>query len=831
MGVVYRVDNEWKSTGRAWRWKSLQCYNFLMISVQRRFTREGEVAGTLPEAEQAWFTLVRGANAISTYLSSERESAAFFDELAYALRSRMAWVHSYETGPSITVDAAMAQALGNDQRPSTWEEHARAAWREPEYTVRFEETLAQWAARPGQARNTQMIALNIGAFFDQHTYVFDVDSFRHVVRLLVIASDALVGFESKDESRSLFIAPTNVAGGVLMSGAIPYDSRDARAVSAAVCAIATGEAMVTSAELAKFFGSCGACALQRNECLRVVRNQRRAAYGSSEDQYEKVTVPPQRIDASVCPVYLLKAARMVWDRALELGEIYGFRNAQVTCIDSHSDAVHEEIGATSGCEPVSEPVLFRKRSDGTYERTVHPAALAACTTLGIAGSMRDDVVRYVCGVNTLAAAPHINHTTLQERGLCNEDIALIERELPHVFDVQYAFHVVTLGEAIVGRLGISHERARDVSCNVLLEIGFSDEQIVAASQYVCGAKTFSGAPHIKPEHTTVFATAHQSGGSSGRVISSAAHVAMAAAVQPFITGIVRKTVHLPREATPEHIKETWQLAWRSALKEVAVYRDGCTMEAEVVPALPVPIFAPAVPAVITELPEVLPAMQTPYSSPQELEEARAQLTQAQTQLEQLRAQLTQHVQQAGAGLQFGMRRTLPSKRTGLTIEATVGNQQVYLRTGEYADGNLGEIFIDMYREGAAFRSVLNCFAIAVSIGLQHGVPLEKFVDKFTYTRFEPSGFTTHPNVKMCTSIVDYIFRVLAVEYLKRNDLAQVPRDESGGAVAGVTNTTLQVGEQTAFIPPSDTPLCERCGHTTVYASGHFKCNNCGAVNG
>lgn len=810
-----------------------------MISIQRRFTREGELIGPLHEREQVWFSSVRAAAAIPTYLQSERDSAAFFDELAYVLRTRMAWIHEFQASATILVDAAMAQSLGDQQLPATWEEHARAAWREPEYTVRFEETLSQWAFARSSAllREGTAIALNVGAFFDTHTYVFDVDSFRHVVRLLVIAQDALLGADSKDESRAIAINLTNIAGGVLLAGAIPYDSKDARAVAAALCAVVTGEALVMSAELAKYVGACSACTHSRQECLRVVRNQRRAVYGAPEDQFEKVTVAPQRIDAQSCPVYLLKAARLVWDRALELGEIYGFRNAQVTCVDSRADEVHEELGATSGCEPVREPVLFRKKNNGTYERVLHPATIAACATLGISGSMRDDVVGYVCGTNTLAGAPHINHASLQERGFFPDDIARIEQELPHVFELQYAFNVLTLGEALVTRLGVAPEHSRDVSFNVLRAVGFTEEQIAAAGQYACGHKTFVGAPHVKPEHAAVFATVHQTGSLGGRVISSGAHVAMAAAVQPFITGVVRKTVHLPREATPEHIKEAWQLAWRSALKEVAVYRDGCTMEAVAVPA-PLPVLVPAEASAPVlegvapqELPEINepPAMQEPFSS-SELEDVRAQLAQAHIQIEQLRSQLAQVAQTSAAGLQFGMRRALPSKRAGFTIEATVGNQQVYLRTGEYADGKLGEIFIDMYREGAAFRSVLNCFAIAVSIGLQHGVPLEKFVDKFTFTRFEPSGFTTHPNVKMCTSIVDYIFRVLAVEYLQRDDLAQVPRDEDAGG-AGVLSASLQVGEQTAFIPPSDTPLCERCGHTTVYASGHFKCNNCGAVNG
>ncbi len=788
------MDNEWKTAPAASHERVI--LRSTMIVIPRRFTREGESHPITHDAERVWFEQVANIPFIAL---------AVRDELAFVLENRMAWIHEFTSGTAITVDAAMSRALTTAEptQISHWEQHARAAWREPEYAVRFEETSEQWAVTRGASREGSAMALNIGAFFDPRTYVFDIDSFRHVVRLLIIAHDALLGTDATDETRAIALAPTNISGGLFMAAGMPYDSAPARTVAAAICAIATGEALLTSAELAKYFGACAAYTADRGNFLRVVRNRRRAAYSANDEEYEKLTIAPQRLAGEACPVYLLKAARLVWDRALELGEIYGFRNANVTIIDSHGDAVHDLLGITAGCEPLQEIVLFRKNIDGSYERLLHPSVVTALTTLGITGALRDDVVRYVCGTNTLSGAPHINHGELTARGFSVGDIARIERELPRVFDLQYAFNVLTLGEELVARLGIPLVHAQDVSFNVLRAIGFTDEHIAEANRYVCGTKTVVGAPHIKPESAPIFATGHR----------LSAHVAMAAAVQPFISGVVRKTVHLPREATPEHIKEAWQLAWRSALKEVAVYRDGCTIEVETA-IMPEPELI----SVLPHMPESFIPSSTPCQHESELEELRTQLQNARVQIDQLRAT-------SGAGLQFGMRRALPSKRAGFTIEATVGNQQVYLRTGEYADGELGEIFIDMYREGAAFRSVLNCFAIAVSIGLQHGVPLEKFVDKFTYTRFEPSGFTTHPNVKMCTSIVDYIFRVLAVEYLKRDDLAQVPRDADTGGGA----SALQVGEQTAFLS-NETPLCERCGNTTVHASGHFKCNNCGAVN-
>jgi ribonucleoside-diphosphate reductase alpha chain len=192
---------------------------------------------------------------------------------------------------------------------------------------------------------------------------------------------------------------------------------------------------------------------------------------------------------------------------------------------------------------------------------------------------------------------------------------------------------------------------------------------------------------------------------------------------------------------------------------------------------------------------------------------------------------------------------LPPKRSGFTQEARVAGHKVFLRTGEYEDGKLGEIFVDMHKEGAAFRSLMNCFAMSVSVGLQYGVPLETYVEQFTFTRFEPHGpVQGHPNIKFATSIVDYVFRVLGVEYLQRYDFAQVkpePVDASSidepAAPGDPTTPPPNQPRAQALLEPTDVsaldaqleemmgdaPLCDSCGHITLRNGACYRCLNCG----
>ncbi len=800
-----------------------------------------------------------------------------------------------------------------------WGKVADAAWKCADPGVQLDTTINDWHTCPKSGRinasnpcseymfldNTacNLASINLAHFFDSKTMVFDVDSFRHASRVWTVVleiSVLMAQFPSKEiaemsfDFRTLGLGYANLGAGVLMAAGIPYDSREARAIGAAVSAIMTGESYATSAEMAKHLGPFAKFELNRSDMLRVVRNHRRAAYNASSDEYEKISVKPVGLDPQACPVYLLRAARSAWDRALELGEIYGYRNAQTTLLAPTGTIGLLMDCATTGVEPDFALVKFKKLAGGGYFKIVNEGVPVALRTLGYTADQIEEIIRYTRGTGTLMGAPHLNHAALKVKGFDDEDLAKIEKQLPGVFELQFAFNVYALGEAVMQRLGLKPEQYNDMNFNMLRAIGFSDTQVAEANDFVCGTMTIEGAPHVKKEHYPVFDCANRCGKKGERFIHHSGHIRMMGAVQSFLSGAISKTINMPNEVTVDDIKDAYMDSWKLGVKAMALYRDGCKLSQ--------PLSAKsdsksvsdekqqtvvAEPAVAANVTHVSDAIQSPQaSSPQPVaslpEHTRGVVPQtvAASSPIPLASGGDPHANlysapiaaSATANLQFGTKRALPSKRSGITVEAKVGNQQVYLRTGEYPDGDLGEIFIDMYREGAAFRSVLNCFAISVSMGLQYGVPLEKFVEKFTFTRFEPSGFTTHPNVKMCTSIVDYIFRVLAVEYLGRLDLAQVPPEgiemhrteklrELADAAMKIAEKVLpddvlratQAGEQTAMLPNvessvaatgyaqksslgldnlmGDAPPCDTCGHTTVRNGSCYRCLNCGASMG
>lgn len=790
-----------------------------------------------------------------------------------------------------------------------WNTVAQAAWQCADPGVQLDTTINDWHTSPKSGRinasnpcseymfldNTacNLASINLAHFFDPKTMVFDVDSFKHASRLWTVVLEVSVlmaQFPSKEiaqmsyEFRTLGLGYANLGAGVLMAAGIPYDSKEARAIAGAITSIMTGESYATSAEMAKHLGAFPKFDLNRADMLRVIRNHRRASYNAPAEEYEKMSIKPMGIDPNACPVYLLRAARTAWDRALELGEIYGYRNAQTTLLAPTGTIGLLMDCATTGVEPDFALVKFKKLAGGGYFKIVNEGVPVALKTLGYSEEQIDEIIRYMRGTATLAGAPHINHGVLKAKGFTDGDIAKVEQQLSGVFELQFAFNVYALGEDLMQRLGFKPEQYNDFGFNMLQALGFSDAEIASANDYVCGAMTIEGAPHLKVEHYAIFDCANKCGKKGVRYIHHSGHIRMMAAVQPFLSGAISKTINMPNEATVEMIADAYMESWKLGLKAMALYRDGCKLSQPLSATSDKKTETKEVKketednASATSISESVSSTATtpehasvsePVSHPEPQAVKPALLSHADPHIDLYSAPIP-----TNNGLQFGMRRALPPKRSGMTVEARIGNQQVYLRTGEYPDGTLGEIFIDMYREGAAFRSVLNCFAISVSMGLQYGVPIEKFVEKFTFTRFEPSGFTTHPNVKMCTSIVDYIFRVLAVEYLGRTDLAQVPPEgieknrveklqELAEAAVKITEKILpeadlraiEVGEQTALLPTTeerdapkatartvssslgldnlmgDAPPCDTCGHTTVRNGTCYRCLNCGASMG
>jgi ribonucleoside-diphosphate reductase alpha chain len=474
--------------------------------------------------------------------------------------------------------------------------------------------------------------------------------------------------------------------------------------------------------------------------LRVIRNHRRAAYNVPREEYEGLTIVPAGIKPEHCPPDLLIAARRAWDHALELGTAYGYRNAQVTVIAPTGTIGLVMDCDTTGIEPDFALVKFKKLAGGGYFKIINQSLLAALSTLGYRDEQAQDIVRYCVGAQTLKGAPFINHESLRLKGFDDAALARLEDGLAQAFEIQFAFNKFTFGEDFcLNKLGFTQAQLNEANFNMLKALGFTQEEIAAANDFCCGTMTVEGAPHLKAEHLPVFDCANRCGRIGQRSIAVDAHIRMMAAAQPFISGAISKTINMPADATLEDVKAAYLFAWKSMVKAVALYRDGSKLSQPLSASTDSGKTVEAVSDVVAMAEKVAERVLVRY---------------------------------------LAKRRPLPSRRNGYTQKAIVGGHKLYLRTGEYEDGTVGEIFLDMHKEGAAFRSLMNCFAIAISLGLQHGVPLEEFVEAFVFTRFEPNGpVKLNDRIKMSTSIIDYIFRELAVTYLDRYDLAQVKEED------------------------------------------------------
>jgi ribonucleoside-diphosphate reductase alpha chain len=652
-----------------------------------------------------------------------------------------------------------------------WDRIAYAAWASADPGVQFDTTINDWHTCPEGGRINasnpcseymflddtacNLASLNLMEYRGEGG--FQVADFRHATRLWTIVleiSVMMAQFPAREIARLSFAYRTlglgyaNL-GGLLMSMGIPYDSDEGRAIAGAITALLTGTTYATSAEMAAELGPFPSYAKNRDAMLRVIRNHRRAAHGESQG-YEGLSVLPVALDTANCPdVALSEAAGVAWDAALALGEKHGFRNAQTTVIAPTGTIGLVMDCDTTGIEPDFALVKFKKLAGGGYFKIINRMVPDALTTLGYDEAQIGDIERYALGRGTLKGAPGINHETLAEKGFDAASLTAVEGALASAFDIKFAFNKWTLGESFcMEKLGIAPATLADPGFDLLAALGFSRADIEAANTYCCGAMTLEGAPHLKPEHLPVFDCANPCGRLGKRCLAVDSHIRMMAAAQPFITGAISKTINMPNAAGVEDCKDAYMLSWRLGLKATALYRDGSKLSQPLASSL----FGDDEEAEdkAAELYERAPGERVPLVAERIVERVIERVVS--------RAE----------------RRRLSNRRKGYTQKAIVGGHKVYLRTGEYEDGKLAELFIDMHKEGSAFRSLMNNFAIGISLGLQYGVPLEEFVEAFTFTRFEPSGIVEgNDAIKMATSILDYIFRELAVSYLDRNDLAHV----------------------------------------------------------
>ena len=792
-----------------------------------------------------------------------------------------------------TVARTTGQVVATYDAKNLWHQIAEAAWACADPGVQYDTTINRWHTCPNTAPIRASNPCSEYMFLDDSacnlasinlikllreasdgTQSFDIEGYRHACRVFLLAQEILVDLSSyptapiarnSHDYRPLGLGYANL-GSLLMQLGIPYDSDQGRAVTGSLTAIMCGHAYKTSADVAASKGAFAGFAKNREPMLRVMNMHRDAAYGINRDASRLPDEAPNSAGA------LYRAACQDWDDAVAAGAQHGYRNSQTTVL-----APTGTIGLlmdcdTTGIEPDFALVKFKKLAGGGYFKIVNQSVPPALRRLGYSEHETQEIVAYVSGTNTLLAAPEINRRTLREKGLTDADLAKVEAAIPSVFDLSAAFATWILGEDAYDRLGatkdVRAQGSNGKAFSLLQHLGFSRTQIDNASDVIIGRMTIEGAPHLRDEHYAVFDCANRCGKSGVRFLAPMSHVKMMAAAQPFLSGAISKTVNLPNDATVEEIAKIYEEGWRLGLKAVALYRDGCKASQ--------PLSSGGSDASEGKTNDA-------KATPSAAVDAGGLAPIPKTQAPQDQTQLT--LQISDGRRPHGLRVRLPKKRSGFTQEARVGGHKIFLRTGEYEDGTLGEIFIDLHKEGAAFRSLMNCFAMSVSIGLQYGVPLETYVEQFTFTRFEPQGLVEgHPYVKFGTSIVDYLFRVLGVEYLHRYDLAHVkpeePAFESGkpdsvapserGLGLGYTKEAVarsaqmseglegRIVHHSEAPPPvsatgsatimsahgaareggspldahldammGDAPVCDVCGHITVRNGACYKCLNCG----
>jgi ribonucleoside-diphosphate reductase alpha chain len=780
-----------------------------------------------------------------------------------------------------------------------WNQVSYAAWRCADPGTQYNTTINEWHTCPagGEIRasnpcseymfldNTacNLASANLMKFYDAEKNIFDVEGYEYNCRLWTTVLDISVlmaQFPSREvaqlsyEYRTLGLGYANL-GTLLMVSGIPYDSEEARAIAGALTAIMTGVSYKTSAEMAGVLGAFPRYEENKENMLRVMRNHRLAAYEA--DEYEGLSIKPQGIKAQYCPDYLLKAACKAWDDAVELGEKYGYRNAQATVIAPTGTIGLVMDCDTTGVEPDFALVKFKKLSGGGYFKIINQSVPSALRNLGYSEKEIDAIIKYAVGTASFAGTPYINHQTLSEKGFIADEIKRLDAAVSSAFDIAFVFNKYTLGEECLQRLGFAPEQYNNFEWSLLEALGFTENEIEAANDYVCGTMMLEGAPLLKDEHLPVFDCANKCGKKGQRYIHAHGHIRMMAAAQPFISGAISKTINLPNEAAVEEIAHAYMLSWELGLKACALYRDGSKLSQ---PLSNKSDKKKKSDDRIQNMEEEKSETRNPRLN-DSVGQAKSEAAEShivdlgKLTIDELLDEVQKRVQSSpDTKLKRKLasiveRRSLPAKRRGFTQKAKINGQAIFLRTGEYSDGTLGEIFIDMAKEGATMRSMLNCFAISISIGLQYGVPLEEFVDKFAFTRFDPAGFVEHPNIKSTTSIVDFIFRALGYEYLGRTDLvhvldkpevlntgtddwdevpsgleyAKAPELSSirvvGSSANGAqpvkaqrvnaikTESGLDAVNAAAKSMQSDAPACNVCGHITVRSGTCYKCLNCG----
>ncbi|MDI9409066.1 MAG: vitamin B12-dependent ribonucleotide reductase [Candidatus Pacebacteria bacterium] len=807
---------------------------------------------------EAYLT-VAGQNSNNTVRVTNGFLAAVKNDQDWQLRARVA---KDSKGNPLVTKTLPAREL--------WQQISYAAWVCADPGIQFDTTINEWHTCPNSGRieasnpcseymflddtACNLASLNLLAF-RRADGSFDLQGFESAVRLWTVVLEIAVTmaqFPSEEIAkrswryRTLGLGFANI-GGLLMASGMAYDSVVGRALCGGISALMSGVAYRTSAEMAESLGAFAGFADNREPMLRVIRNHRLAAQGQTSG-YEGLSVPPVALDRANLPDPAMAAAvTRVWDEALSLGERHGYRNAQVTVIAPTGTIGLVMDCDTTGIEPDFALVKYKQLAGGGHFKIINRCVPEALQKLGYGQTVIEEIIDYTVGRASLKLAPFINHDSLTRLGFTAAKLEQIEQKLAAAFDIRFVFNAHSLGaDFCQERLAIAATELERPDFDLLSALGFSVAEIEAANRYCCGTMTLEGAPGLKASDLHVFDCASPCGRTGVRFLSVEAHIRMMAAAQGFISGAISKTINMPNLASIEDCGEAYLLSWQLGLKANALYRDGSKLSQ---PLAALMIDDPE--ADIDELATSLSA------APNGEKAVRVAAMMAEKLVKQANA----------AALERGERLNLPPRRKGYTQKASVGDHKIYIRTGEYDNGELAEIFIDMHKEGSSFRSLMNSFAIAISLGLQYGVPLKEFVHAFVFTRFEPAGMVVgNDSIKMATSILDYIFRELAINYLGRDDLSHVTKDDNNPDTIGKGQTreslpdlspdaveTMErvaqgfkrreaasgVGEgqvldarQMARIQGYEGDSCNSCGNFTLVRSGTcMRCNTCGDTTG
>lgn len=783
--VIMNVDHPDIETFIDWKYKEEQKAAALIAS--------GYSGGIEGEAYQT----VSGQNS--------NNSIRVTDEFMKAVEEDKDWHLTWRTDPSRISKTLKAREI--------WSKIADATWNCGDPGLQFDSTVNNWHTCLASGRingsnpcsefmflddsSCNLASLNLIKFYDQKTKSFKLDEFRHAVRIwttILEISVLMAQFPSYEIAKNSYLfRPLGLGyanlGAMLMIMGIPYDSDLGRGISAAISSIMTGQAYSTSAEMAKYLGTFAMYEENKNDMLRVIRNHRRASYGAKSEEYEKVGLTPPTLDEKNTPEEMIKVAQEMWDKALLDGGLFGFRNAQVTLL-----APTGTIGLlmdcdTTGIEPDYALVKFKKLAGGGYFKIINGSVPSALENLGYSKNQIDEIIKYIIGTASLDDSPHINRPTLLKKGLDEDTIKRVEKELKGAFDLTFAFNKTVIGSEAALRTGIKKEEYEKEGFDFLTSVGFSKEQIKEANEHVCGVMTIEGAPHIKDEHLTVFDCANRCGSKGKRFIAPTGHIKMMSAVQPFLSGAISKTVNLPNEATKEDVADIYLQSWKLGLKAVAIYRDGSKV-----------------------------------SQPLNTEKNK-------TEQEKEKEIIIEYKP---------VRRKMPKERMSITRKVSLGGHKLFLTVGLYKDGRPGELFITMSQQGSFAAGMADSFAKLVSIGLQYGVPIETIVSQLKHMRYQPMGFTGDNDISNCSSISDFIAQWFEKKFLESGMKAvELPFDASEenneeDSTESSSQHKVETKQQSIFSEDLgySGETCPECGMASMVINGKcYKCVNCGATTG